>query len=185
MEFITQLWLPILLSAAAVFVAGSVLNMVLPHHRKDYMRLPDEDAMRAAIQAQKLARAQYAIPYAHSKEDWNSPEVRQKFQTGPVGLLVIGRNTAGMSRQLIAQGVYVLCVSLMVAYVASAALFTVDAPTYLKVFQVTGATATLAYSAALFTSSIWFHVPWGNTVRHALDGLVYGLLTAGFFGWLW
>jgi hypothetical protein len=26
---------------------------------------------------------------------------------------------------------------------------------------------------------------WGTTIRHVVDGLVYALLTAGAFGWLW
>ena len=184
MEFLTELWLPILLSAVVVFVASNIMNVELPHHRTDYTPLPDEDAIRAAIQAQNLDPAQYALPFAQSKEDWNSAEVKEKFETGPVGFLTIGASGTSMSRQLVGHGIYVLGISLMVAYVASAALGAGDQE-YLKVFQVTGAVATLAYGGAMFTNSIWFHVPWGNTVRHVLDGLLYGLLTAGFFGWLW
>jgi hypothetical protein len=26
---------------------------------------------------------------------------------------------------------------------------------------------------------------WGATIKEVIDGLVYGLLTAGTFGWLW
>jgi hypothetical protein len=26
---------------------------------------------------------------------------------------------------------------------------------------------------------------WGTTIKEVIDGLVYGLLTAGTFGWLW
>jgi hypothetical protein len=33
--------------------------------------------------------------------------------------------------------------------------------------------------------SIWFGQPWSATVKDVLDGLIYGLLTAGVFGWLW
>ena len=48
-----------------------------------------------------------------------------------------------------------------------------------------GTTAILAYCAALIPRSIWFGHPWGATVKECLDGVVYGLLTAGTFGWLW
>ncbi len=184
MEFLIELWLPILLSSVMVFLGGSVMNMLLPHHTKDYTRLPDEDALREVMQAQQLSPAQYAIPFAHSKEDWRSEAVKKKFETGPVGLLIVGPNGSGMSRQFIQQAIYVLSISIMVAYVAYAAFGGTDQE-YLKVFQVAGTVATLGYSGALFLNSIWFNVPWGNTWRHAFDGLVYGLLTAGIFGWLW
>jgi len=42
MAFLTALWLPILLSAVIVFVASSIMHMVLPYHRNDYGQLPDE-----------------------------------------------------------------------------------------------------------------------------------------------
>ena len=34
-------------------------------------------------------------------------------------------------------------------------------------------------------NSIWWGKPWRNTCLEALDGVLYGLLTAGSFGWLW
>jgi len=43
----------------------------------------------------------------------------------------------------------------------------------------------MAYSLAYFSDAIWKMKPWGMTLKHAIDGLVYGLLTAGVFGWLW
>ena len=184
MEFLTELWLPILLSSVVVFFAGSIMNMVLPHHRKDYTRLPDEAAIRTAIQAQNLPRAQYTFPFVQSKEDWKSETVRKKLESGPVGLLIIGPTGTGMNRQLAGHAIYVLCISILVAYVTFAALGGSEQE-YLKVFQVAGTAASLAYGGAMFTNSIWFHVPWGNTLRHVFDSLVYGVLTAGFFGWLW
>ncbi len=56
---------------------------------------------------------------------------------------------------------------------------------YMKIFQVVGTAACLGYSGALFLNSIWFHMSWSNTWKHAIDGIIYGLLTAGVFGWLW
>ena len=45
MAFLADLWLPILLSAVFVFVASSVLHMVLPIHKGDYKKPPGEDAV--------------------------------------------------------------------------------------------------------------------------------------------
>jgi hypothetical protein len=77
----------------------------------------------------------------------------------------------------------VLVVSALAAYVAHATL-PADA-SYLQVFRVAGAVAFIAYAVGLWQSSIWFHRPWSNTIKHTLDGLVYGCLTGGAFGWLW
>ena len=184
MEFLIELWLPILLASLAVYITGNILYMVLPHHRKDFQPLPDEDALRTAIAAQNLPRAAYAIPHAASKEDWKNKEKQEKFRTGPVGILTIGRPGTSMTRQLIQHVFYVFAVSICVAYVSFAALGGGDLE-YLKVFQITGTVSFLAHGSAHFLHSIWFHQPWGTTVRNTIDALVYALLTAGFFGWLW
>jgi hypothetical protein len=78
---------------------------------------------------------------------------------------------------------YTLGVSFMVGYVAVHTL-EAGAP-YLSVFRVVGAVAALAYAAALVPSAIWFSRSWGSIAREMFDGLVFGLLTAGVFGWLW
>ena len=56
---------------------------------------------------------------------------------------------------------------------------------YLAVFRVTGTAAFLAYGFVGFQDSIWFGLPGKVAFKHALDGLVYALLTAGIFAWLW
>jgi len=56
---------------------------------------------------------------------------------------------------------------------------------YLQVFRFAGCTAFTAYSLALAQHSIWYKRNWGTTFKSMLDGLIYGLLTAGTFGWLW
>jgi hypothetical protein len=88
-----------------------------------------------------------------------------------------------MGKQFVQWIVYCLVISLFVAYVAAA---TLPAGTvYLKVFQVTGTTALLAYAGGAAAGSIWFGHTWGRTMKDILDGLIHGLLTAGIFGWLW
>jgi len=47
---LTTLWLPILVSAVVVFVASSIMHMVLAYHKSDYRRLPDEERVRSAAQ---------------------------------------------------------------------------------------------------------------------------------------
>ncbi len=78
---------------------------------------------------------------------------------------------------------YILVVNTFAAYIAGRALGPgVD---YLAVFRFVGAAAFLGYSLALAQSSIWAARAWTTTATSMFDGLVYGLLTAGTFGWLW
>jgi hypothetical protein len=37
----------------------------------------------------------------------------------------------------------------------------------------------------LLQGSIWAWRRWSTTLKGVFDGLVYALLTAGVFGWLW
>jgi hypothetical protein len=53
------------------------------------------------------------------------------------------------------------------------------------VFQLVGALAFMAYAAAIWPMSIWYGRSWTNTFKSTIDGLVYALVTAGTFGWLW
>jgi hypothetical protein len=69
------------------------------------------------------------------------------------------------------------------AYISSRALKT--GAHYLDVFRFAGTTAFAGYSLALLQNSIWVKRRWGSTLKSMFDGLIYALLTAGTFGWLW
>ena len=49
MVTLASLWLPILLSAVAVFIASSLVHMVLKYHDSDYPGLPSEAQFRAGL----------------------------------------------------------------------------------------------------------------------------------------
>jgi hypothetical protein len=88
-----------------------------------------------------------------------------------------------MGKSLILWFLYSVVISIFAAYVAGRA---VPAGTdYLHVFRFAGVTAFLGYSGALWQSSIWYNRSWTTTIKSTIDGLLYGLLTAGTFGWLW
>ncbi len=46
---LTALWLSILLAAVIVFVASSLIHMVLKYHQSDYRQLPEEDKLLSAL----------------------------------------------------------------------------------------------------------------------------------------
>jgi hypothetical protein len=72
---------------------------------------------------------------------------------------------------------------IMVAYLTGRVLGPGDP--YLEVFRVAGTAAFLGYSGAQLPSAIWWGKPLGVAVKEILDGLLYALVTAGAFGWLW
>lgn len=178
------LWLPIVLSAVAVFIVSSVVHMVLKYHASDYVRLPDEDAIRAAIRAAKPEPRQYMFPHCDSMQELQTPEMKQKFIDGPVGILTIRPSGEWSMGPSLAQWFgFSLVISALVAYAAAHAL-PAGTP-YLGVFRVVGTIAWLGYAGASVPASIWMGRPWSVTAKEVFDGLLYGLVTAGMFGWLW
>ena len=178
------LWLPILLSAVFVFIVSSVIHMVLKYHAPDYRKLSNEDAVRAAIRSGNPPPGQYVTPHVADFKLMDTPEVKQKFAEGPIAVMYLRKpGPATMGPALAQWFLFSLVLSFFVAYVASHVLEPGTA--YLQVFRVVGATAFLGYAAGAVPNAIWMGKPWSVTLKEMFDGLVYGLVTAGTFGWLW
>lgn len=183
MVAIHTLWLPILLSAVIVFVASSIMHMVLPYHRSDYKKLPDEDKVSAALRSSGVTRGLYSTPYCTHKE-MKSPEMQEKFKQGPVVLITVFPSGAmNMGKYLGLWFAYCLVIGVFTAYLTGRVL--VPGTNYLAVFRVAGTVSFMAYGVGQLNDSIWKGQPWSNTIKHFIDGLIFALLTAGTFGWLW
>jgi nucleoside recognition membrane protein YjiH len=181
---LAALWLPILLSAVIVFVASSIIHMVLPIHKGDYRKVSDEERVMDALRSAGVTPGRtYHFPFCTHK-DMKSAEVVEKFKRGPVGLLTIFPSGAPNMAKFLGQWfVYCLVVGIFTAYLTSR---TRHAGTeYLQVFRVAGTTAFLGYSLAQIQNAIWRGETWGVTLKHVLDGLIYGLITASIFASLW
>lgn len=184
MVSISSLWLPIIVSAVIVFIASSVIHMATSWHKGDFKVLPDEEATLSALRGFSIPPGDYFAPRAGSMKDMGSPEFKAKMEQGPVIIMTVRPNgQANMGKLLGTWFVYLVVVSFFCAYIASHAL-PVGAH-YLKVFQIVGMSAFLAYVVALWQSSIWWSKSWLTTFKSTVDGLIFGLLTAGVFGWLW
>lgn len=179
-----QLWLPILLSAVAVFMASSLVHMVLKYHNTDYGKLPAEDAIMDALRPHALPPGQYAFPHSATPEDMKDPAYQEKMNRGPVGILTMWpTGPMQMGRTLGIWFVYLLVVGLFVAYLAAVTL--PPGTEYMHVFRVTGTGAFMAYALGQWIPTVWFHVPVSTTLKNTFDSLLYALVTAGVFGWLW
>ena len=179
---ISSLWVPIVVSTVIVFIASFVAWMVLPHHRSDWSKLPDEDGVRAALRG--VDPGQYSMPHAATSDEWKSQEWIDKAKEGPNAFLIVTPSgPPRMGKSLALWFVYCLVISIFVAYLTGRTM--APGSHYLGVFRVAGVTAFLAYSAAHVSGAIWFGHKWSRTIKDVIDGLVYGLLTAGVFGSLW
>lgn len=181
---ILDLWMPIALSSVIVFFASFILHMVLKYHRADYKELPKEAETLAALRQAGLGPGMYVFPYAASSKEMGTPEMQEKYRQGPVGLLTLRPNgVVAMGKYLATWFAYLVFVGVFVAYLTGRTLG--SGTHYLQVFRVAGTTAFMAYGVGQIIESIWEGRPWSNTARAVADGLVYALLTAGCFGWLW
>ncbi len=184
MASLSQLWLPILLSGFVVFIASSIIHMVLPIHKSDYLGLSNEDEVRAAIRKSSPAPGQYMMPWAKDMSAMKDPVMQAKWVEGPVATLTVRPSGAINMAPFLSQWfVYTLVISTLVAYLAIHTLPVATA--YLTVFRVVGTAAWLGYAGGTPINSIWKGVPWRVSFKEAIDGLVYACLTAGVFGWLW
>ncbi len=182
MVYLTELWLPILVAAVLVFIASSILHMVLPFHRSDYKKLPKEEKALEAIRG--AAPGYYLFPCPDDPKDMQSEELMKKFEAGPCGFVtVIPTGRPNMGKNLSLWFLYCILAGIFVAYLTGRCLGAEAA--YLQVFRMAGTVAFAGYGLALMQDSIWRGQPWVNTFKHLFDSLIYALLTAGAFGWLW
>lgn len=173
MEFLTQLWLPIVVSAVLVFLASAIIHMATPFHKGDFRKLPQEDAILDALRAHGVQPGAYMFPCAGSMKEMSSPEMREKIRRGPVGWLTVGTADAfNMNRSLVLWMLYCLVVAVFVAYVGWHALGA--GASYLAVFRITGAAAVLGHAVGQLHNSIWRGASWATTtfIIDSLSGVV-------------
>lgn len=181
---LSALWLPIILSAVIVFIASSIIHMATPWHKGDYKRVPNEDALMDAVRPIAVPPGDYMVPLAGSMEAMRSPEFNEKLSKGPVIVMtVLPNGRMSMGRSLGLWFLYLIVVGIFAGYIAGRAL--PAGADYLRVFRFVGAAAFLAYAMALWQMTIWYRRAWSTTIKATIDGLIYALLTAGTFGWLW
>ncbi len=181
---VMDLWIPILISTVLVFFASSFLHMVLPWHRKDFTKLPNEEAVLEAMRKAGAGPGDYVFPCSSSPADMRSPEMIEKFKRGPNGVLTIRRpGVPVMGKFLTMWFLYCVAVGVFVAYLAGRT-FSMETE-YRVLFRFASTTAFLAYVAGLWQDVIWKSQSWKTTTKLTIDGLIYSLLTAGAFAGFW
>ncbi|HYE03098.1 MAG TPA: hypothetical protein VD963_07665 [Phycisphaerales bacterium] len=214
MDFLTHLWLPILLSGVGVWIASALAWMAIGHHKKDREAIPSEREFMDTITRLNIRPGNYGFPdfCQHGKL---SPEERKKamkalYDTHPQGLLRVWAPT-NMGANMLITFLFYLVTSAVIAYLGWAALphggsVALGAgpgitgaegvrgvtgaggagnAMFWKVFQVLGTAGILAYCFASFPGDLWFQKKRRAMVMDWIDGIVFGLITGAIFAWLW
>lgn len=178
------LWLPIVLSAVAVFAVSSIIHMLLKYHNNDYVQVPQEAAVMDALRGFEIPPGDYSMPRCTDMKEMGSPEFIEKQKQGPnIIMTVLPNEPMKMGGSLAGWFVYCLFVGLLVAYVTRLALD--PGAEYMMVSRVAGSVAFCCYAVGEIPNSIWYKKGWGATLKHVFDGLLFALFTGGVFGWLW
>lgn len=180
---LTDLWLPIVVSAAIVFLASFVLWALSPHHRADMGALKNEGPMLAALKETGAKPGMYYVPGCGDKERMKSEEFKQSWKNGPWAFLIVPGSAPNFAKNLLMCFVEFLLVSVCVAYLAK--MVFAQGADYMEVFRFTGAAAVLGYAFGAIGHDAFQMKPMRYTLFCMIDGVIYALLTAGTFAWLW
>jgi hypothetical protein len=179
-----SLWLPVVVSAVAVWLVSAVLHMVLKYHRADFKQLANEEAVAPALRSAAPAPGVYVIPYCSDMSQMKDPAFLKRYEDGPVALINVMRSGApNMGKSLGQWLLFCFLVSFVTAYVARHSLDPGAAG--IEVMRLAGTVAFIGYAFGSFQDSIWHGVPWSNSLRSILDGAVYALVTGLAFRFLW
>ena len=178
MDFLINLWLPVLLTAIALFIASSVCWTVLPHHENDFEKADSEDELMSSIRQLNLKPGKYMFPFMKHSEQ-SQQEMIDKYTAGPRGTLVLW-DMPNMGRNLGLTFVFFLLIAIVTAYIGWEALGA-DAG-FLKVFQIIGALSVLVHCSSGQLNAIWFP---RKTSMDFVDGIAYGIITGLIFALLW
>ena len=177
-----SLWLPILLSTVGVFIVSSLIWTVLQWHNSDWKKLPDEEKAREALKG--LPHGQYSIPYAADGKAKQDPEWLRKVKEGPAAMLVVwDGDPTSMGKQLAQWFVYILAISTLLGFVTARILEV--GQSFGMVFHSVAIFGTMTYAGAHAMGAIWFGYSWSRTLKDIIDGIIYALVTAAIFAWLW
>lgn len=181
MVSLLDLWLPILVAAVVLQFVSAFIHMALGFwHTADYWNVPEDRPFVDLLRG--LRSGMYVVPRMIQKP---TPEQRADWESGPTALMYV-RNPArfNFGKTLGIYFLYCVVSAIFVAYLISRVL-PAGTP-YLRVFQIAGTAGTLFWAFGNnISDAIWYGKPWRIAFKYVIDGLVYGLLMGGVFGWLW
>ena len=183
MDLLLPLWLPILLSAAVVWIVSAIVWMALPHHKQDFIGLPDEDGFMDSIRKSGIKPGNYVFPDFRGREAMKSEKICSALKEGPVGHLSVWQTPLTMGGKMVGTFIVYLVVSTLIAYLTRVAL--PGAAPFAKVFQVAATAGVLAYCFSFIPNALWFGSYKRTIFASVIDGILYACITGALFAWFW
>lgn len=196
MDFLTHLWLPIVLSGVFVWITSAVAWMAIGHHKKDRDAIPGgrEQDLMDTIERLKIGPGNYGFPDFCQHDALPRKErmeaLKALYDRHPQGVLRVWA-PANMGANMAATLAFYLVTSTVIGYLGWVALphgpmeGGAGGASFLHVFRVLGTAGVLAYCFASFPNDLWFQKKRRAMVMDWLDGIVFGLITGAVFAWLW
>ena len=179
-----DLWMPILLGTLLAWISSALIHIALKYHNSDYNELTNEDEVMTALRNGSPSVGMHTTPYCVDMSKMQDESMQQKFAKGPVAMIAILPNGMPQMGKAIGQQIaYFLLGSIFIAYVATLAL--APGADYMTVFRFVAAVGFMTFGWALLPFSIWYGHLWSTAAKYLLDALIYGVLVAGAFAWLW
>jgi len=179
---IAELWLPILVSGVLVFIVSAIIWMALPIHTPDIKTLDDEASFDNAVGPLNIKPGLYMFPGCHGK-DIKSDEFKARWKAGPWGMITIQAGPSNFGMNLLKCFISYLIIAAMCGYLAGIGL--APGAEYMDVFRVVGTAAVLGYCMGGLANDFFLAKPTRFIVTSLFDGVVFALVTAGVFAWLW
>jgi len=180
---VTQLWLPILVSSVVVFIVSAMAWMVLPHHKEDIKKLPDEKAWFEHLKQADLSPGTYMWPQAVTPEEMKSEEFKTRYDAGPWGNLNILPAKPNFGLNLLLVFLVYAVIGTLVAYVTGRV--NGAGAGFAAVFPVATAAAILGYCTGALPGAIFMAKPARFVFTDFVDALAYAILTGLVFAMLW
>jgi hypothetical protein len=182
MTMLVDLLLPVVVVTVVLFIASFLAWVVLPHHKPDVRKWPDEDKLLGFIRESRAQPGEYVFPYIEPHE-MKTEEGQRRYRDGPWGMVRVWPARPNNPVNMLASLAYFFVVTLLIAYVGVLSL--PRGADFGAVFQIVGTTAFLAYCAGGVLNEIWFTRPMRAKLMNFLDGVAYALLTGVLLGVMW
>ncbi|MDA0657656.1 MAG: hypothetical protein O2931_01600 [Planctomycetota bacterium] len=176
---LANLWLPIVLSAVALFFASFLSWMILQLHKQDWIKIPQEDEFLAAVSRMGLPPGNYMFPACDTPEQMKSEEFQKKWKSGPSGVITIFSDV-NMGKNLGWTFVYFLVVSFCLAYLAT--LGVRPGAGFMDVFRFVSTAGLMTFLSAIVPHAVWFHC---RIVGHVIESVVFAAIAGGIFAVFW
>jgi len=183
---LTSLVIPIVVSAVVVFIASSIIHMVLPYHRSDLRAVPkaQQAEFLEVVRRLNLPPGDYGAPHPGSPAGMKDPDFVAQMKKGPVVFMnVVPGFSPALGPNLLQWFIFAVIVNLFAAYVTGRAVG--PGADDMTVCRFAATTAFMGYSLGAVPESIWYKRRWSRTLKSVFDGLIYGLLVGAVFGWMW